>query len=73
MVSRKEVIQFYSHATVVASRIGGIPEVVVPDETGILVDLDLEPGTFVPKDPAGFSRDLTDGNDQMSELTFEVQ
>jgi alpha-maltose-1-phosphate synthase len=70
MVSRKEVIQFYSHATVfccpsvyepfgiinleamacetpvVASRVGGIPEVVVPEETGLLVDLRLESGTF---------------------------
>ncbi len=70
MVSRKEVIQFYSHATVfccpsvyepfgiinleamacetpvVASRVGGIPEVVIPEETGLLVDLRLEPGTF---------------------------
>ena len=85
MVSRKEVIQFYSRASVfacpsvyepfgiinleamacetpvVASRIGGIPEVVVPEETGVLVDLDLEPGTFVPKDPAAFSRGLAEG------------
>ncbi len=82
MVSRKEVIQFYSHATVfccpsvyepfgiinleamacetpvVASRVGGIPEVVVPEETGLLVDLRLEPGTFFPTDPEAFSRGL---------------
>ncbi len=43
---------------VVASAIGGIPEVVVPDETGILVDLALKEGTFDPVDPDQFSRDL---------------
>ena len=46
---------------VVASRVGGIPEVVVPDETGILVDLELERGTFTPKDPEAFARALADG------------
>jgi glycogen synthase len=46
---------------VVASRIGGIPEVVVPEETGLLVDLRLEPGTFVPTDPEQFSRSLAEG------------
>ncbi|WP_018526332.1 glycogen synthase [Alkalispirochaeta alkalica] len=45
---------------VVASRVGGIPEVVVPDETGLLVDLDLERGTFIPRDPEMFSRDLAE-------------
>src|ERR671938_574179 len=43
---------------VVASAIGGIPEVVVPGETGLLVDLKLKPGTFDPVDPAMFSADL---------------
>jgi glycosyltransferase involved in cell wall biosynthesis len=43
---------------VVASRVGGIPEVVVPEETGLLVDLALEPGTFEPNDPAAFSAAL---------------
>jgi len=85
MVSRAEVIQFYSHATVfccpsvyepfgiinleamacetpvVASAIGGIPEVVIPEETGVLVDLQLEPGTFLPMDPEAFSRGLAAG------------
>jgi alpha-maltose-1-phosphate synthase len=45
---------------VVASAVGGIPEVVVPDETGLLVPLDLKPGTFDPVDPAAFSRGLAD-------------
>jgi starch synthase len=46
---------------VVASAVGGIPEVVVPGETGILVDLELKPGTFDPVDPAQFSRALAEG------------
>jgi glycogen synthase len=43
---------------VVASAVGGIPEVVVPGETGLLVDLKLKPGTFDPVDPSKFSADL---------------
>jgi alpha-maltose-1-phosphate synthase len=43
---------------VVASAVGGIPEVVVPEETGLLVPLEIRPGTFDPVDPAGFSADL---------------
>ncbi|GBD17132.1 Alpha-maltose-1-phosphate synthase [bacterium HR26] len=45
---------------VVASNVGGIPEVVVPGETGFLVDLELKPGTFEPVDPGGFSRALAE-------------
>jgi starch synthase len=45
---------------VVASAIGGIPEVVVPGETGLLVDLEIKPGTFDPVDPAKFSADLAE-------------
>lgn len=43
---------------VVASAVGGIKEVVVPEETGLLVPLTLKPGTFDPLDPARFSADL---------------
>jgi glycogen synthase len=46
---------------VVASRIGGIPEVVVPEETGLLVDLKLKPGTFEPADPQAFAAGLAAG------------
>ena len=46
---------------VVASAVGGIPEVVVPEETGLLVDLELKEGTFDPVDPAKFSVDLAAG------------
>ena len=45
---------------VVASAVGGIPEVVVPGETGLLVDPGLKPGTFDPADPAAFSAALAD-------------
>ena len=45
---------------VVASAVGGIPEVVVPGETGLLVDPGLVPGTFDPADPAAFSAGLAD-------------
>ncbi|GAA0594022.1 glycogen synthase [Craurococcus roseus] len=45
---------------VVASAVGGIPEVVVPGETGLLVDPGLKPGTFDPADPAAFSARLAD-------------
>ncbi|MEO8463431.1 MAG: glycogen synthase [Chloroflexota bacterium] len=43
---------------VVASAVGGIPEVVVPEETGLLVDPRIRDGTFDPEDPAQFSADL---------------
>jgi alpha-maltose-1-phosphate synthase len=43
---------------VVASAVGGIPEVVLPEETGLLIDLELKPGTFDPHDSQKFSQDL---------------
>jgi glycogen synthase len=43
---------------VVASAVGGIKEVVVPGETGLLVDPHLVEGTFDPQDPEQFARDL---------------
>ncbi len=46
---------------VVASAVGGIKEVVVPEETGILVPLELKDGGFEPVDAARFSADLAAG------------
>ncbi len=45
---------------VVASAVGGIPEVVVPEETGLLVDPRIREGTFDPVDPAAFSAGLAE-------------
>ncbi|WP_062202627.1 glycogen synthase [Demequina salsinemoris] len=44
---------------VVATATGGIPEVVVPGETGSLVQIEqVQDGTGTPLDPAGFAADL---------------
>ncbi len=44
---------------VVASAVGGIPEVVVPGETGLLVPFESAGGTsFEPRDPEAFERGL---------------
>src|SRR5215212_2431699 len=51
---------------VVASAVGGIPEVVVPGETGFLVDPHLWPGTFEPADPAAFSAGLADAINRLA-------
>ncbi len=52
---------------VVASAVGGIKEVVVPEETGLLVDPDLRPGSFDPADPAAFAAGLADGINRLAE------
>lgn len=51
---------------VVASAIGGIPEVVVPGETGLLVDLAIRAGTFDPDDPEQFARNLAAAINQVA-------
>ena len=51
---------------VVASNVGGIPEVVVPEETGLLVDVGLKPGGFDPVDPAAFAGALADAINRLA-------
>ena len=90
MLSKDEVIAFYTHASVfvcpsvyepfgiinleamacetpvVASHVGGIPEIVVPDETGLLVE--FEPagdGNGNPADPEQFAKDLAAGINEL--------
>ena len=47
---------------VVGSRVGGIAEVVVDEETGLLIDADISPVMpHDPVDPAGFSARLAEG------------
>lgn len=46
---------------VVASATGGIREVVVPEETGLLVPLEQDEQTNAPLDPERFARDLAEG------------
>jgi glycogen synthase len=47
---------------VVASAVGGIPEVVVPNETGLLVPFEpVSANNFEPKNPEQFARDLAEG------------
>jgi starch synthase len=49
---------------VVASAVGGIPEVVINNETGLLVDFDLG-DNLEPKHPEQFSRDLAAAINQL--------
>ncbi len=51
---------------VVASAVGGIREVVVPGETGLLVPFEPVGGmNFEPKDPAQFAHDLAGAVNQL--------
>ncbi len=51
---------------VVASAVGGIKEVVIPDETGLLIGFDPVSRTnFEPKEPEKFAQDLAEGVDQL--------
>lgn len=52
---------------VVASAVGGIKEVVVPEVTGILVDPDLRAEGFEPRDPAAFAAGLAAGINRLGE------
>jgi alpha-maltose-1-phosphate synthase len=51
---------------VVASAVGGIPEIVVPGETGLLVHFEATgDGSAEPRDPERFSRDLATAVNQL--------
>jgi alpha-maltose-1-phosphate synthase len=47
-------------AAVVATATGGIVEVVVDGETGLLVPFDAEPGDIAPRDPAAFAAGIAE-------------
>lgn len=54
---------------VVASAVGGIPEIVLPEETGLLVPLEPVSATnFEPKNPDRYARDLAEGINQIFSL-----
>nr|WP_321236130.1 glycogen synthase [uncultured Psychroserpens sp.] len=96
MLSKKDIIQFYSHAdvfccpsiyepfgiinieamacdtAVVASAVGGIKEVVVHNETGLLIPVEQQQeAPFEPVNPEKFSKDLAQGiNELISNLAL---
>ena len=51
---------------VVASAVGGIPEVVVPNETGLLINPQLKPNTFEPEEPKAFARALANAIEEVA-------
>jgi glycosyltransferase involved in cell wall biosynthesis len=51
---------------VVASAVGGIPEIVVPGQTGLLTPIEAEDGgSAEPRDPEAFSRALADAVNEL--------
>jgi glycogen synthase len=59
---------------VVASAVGGIPEIVVPEETGLLVPYAAAgEGNPEPKDPDQFSRDLASAIDSLLDAPEKVE
>ncbi|MCH2194322.1 glycogen synthase [Kordia sp.] len=63
---------------VVASAVGGIKEVVIPNETGILIEVEQQNAApFEPVDPERFAKDLADGinkvvNDEALRAQMEI-
>jgi len=59
---------------VVASAVGGIPDIVVPEETGLLVPFDRAgPGNSEPGDPGQYSRDLASAIDSLLNAPEKIE